>query len=295
YLRIAIELHLKRLLVGGYRRVYEIGRVFRNEGLSPRHNPEFTMLEAYEAYADYNDMRELTEAIVVEAARAVPLAEVGGGGEASAELARGEGSPLRRSYGGRDLDLTPPFPAKTMARLIEEVCGFDPVRAWDDGSLEPRARQAGVEIEPGQGLGTVFNEVYEQKVERTLFDPTFVLDYPAEVSPLARRRRDDPRFVERFELVVAGRELANAFSELNDPVDQRARFEEQARRRELDEGVGYPLDEDFLEAIEAGMPPAGGLGIGLDRLAMLLTDSPGIRDVLLFPTMRPQGGEEAEV
>jgi lysyl-tRNA synthetase class 2 len=294
FLRIAIELHLKRLLVGGYRRVYEIGRVFRNEGLSPRHNPEFTMLEAYEAYADYNDMRELTEAIVVEAARAVPLAEVGGGGEASAELARGEGSPLRRSYGGRDLDLTPPFPAKTMARLIEEVCGFDPVRAWDDGSLEPRARQAGVEIEPGQGLGTVFNEVYEQKVERTLFDPTFVLDYPAEVSPLARRRRDDPRFVERFELVVAGRELANAFSELNDPVDQRARFEEQARQRDLGEAAAQPLDEDFLEAIEAGMPPAGGLGLGIDRLTMLLTDSPGIRDVLLFPTMRPPGGAGAE-
>jgi lysyl-tRNA synthetase class 2 len=294
YLRIAIELHLKRLLVGGYRRVYEIGRVFRNEGLSPRHNPEFTMLEAYQAYADYGDMRELTEAIVVEAARAVPLPGVVGGGEASAEPPRLEGSPLRRRYGGRDLNLTPPFPARTMAALIEEVCGFDPVRAWDDGSLAERARQAGVEIEPGQGLGTVFNEVYEQKVERTLFDPTFVLDYPAEVSPLARRRRDDPRFVERFELVAAGRELANAFSELNDPIDQRARFEEQARQRELGAGEAQPLDEDFLEAIEAGMPPAGGLGLGIDRLTMLLTDSPGIRDVLLFPTMRPQGSGEDE-
>jgi lysyl-tRNA synthetase class 2 len=320
YLRIAIELHLKRLLVGGYRRVYEIGRVFRNEGLSPRHNPEFTMLEAYQAYADYGDMRELTEAIVVDAARAIPApprgaaeaeesdggargaagdpdaAEVPGAPHArsAAGVSAPPDDPLRRRYGGRDLDLTPPFPARTMASLIEDVCGFDPVRAWDGGTLEERARQAEVELPAGLGPGTIFNEVYEQKVERTLHDPTFVLDYPAEVSPLARRRRDDPRFVERFELVVAGRELANAFSELNDPIDQRARFEEQARRRELDEGAGPPLDEDFLEAIEAGMPPAGGLGVGLDRLAMLLTDSPGIRDVLLFPTMRPQGGEEAE-
>jgi len=310
YLRIAIELHLKRLLVGGYRRVYEIGRVFRNEGLSPRHNPEFTMLEAYQAYADYADMRELTEAIVVDAARAVPPTAEGGEAEATeagppgpptAPEAPSAGDamvavadPLRRRYGGRDLDLTPPFRTRTMARLIEEVCGFDPVGAWDDGSLEARARQAGVELQPGQGPGTVFNEIYEQRVERTLFDPTFVLDYPAEVSPLARRSRDDPRFVERFELVVAGRELANAFSELNDPIDQRSRFEEQARQRDLGATETQPLDEDFLEAIEAGMPPAGGLGIGIDRLVMLLTDSPGIRDVLLFPTMRPLGDAEAD-
>ena len=288
YLRIAIELHLKRLLVGGYRRVYEIGRVFRNEGLSPRHNPEFTMLEAYQAYADYVDMRELTEAIVVDAARAVPPGMEEDGASAP------DLDPLHRRYGGRDLDLTPPFRAETMARLIEQVCGFDPVRAWDDGSLEAQARRAGVELQPGQGPGTVFNEIYEQKVERTLFDPTFVLDYPAEVSPLARRRKDDPRFVERFELVVVGRELANAFSELNDPIDQRARFEEQARQRDLGATETQPLDEDFLEAIEAGMPPAGGLGIGVDRLVMLLTDSPGIRDVLLFPTMRPTGDAEAD-
>jgi lysyl-tRNA synthetase class 2 len=302
FLRIAIELHLKRLLVGGYRRVYEIGRVFRNEGLSPRHNPEFTMLEAYQAYADYGDMRELTEAIVVDAARAVAIAaERGEEGELADAAAADPGGaplpaadPLRRRYGGRDLDLTPPFPARTMSRLIEEVCGFDPVRAWDDGTLAERARRAGVELQPGMGAGTVFNEVYEQKVERTLFEPTFVLDYPADVSPLARRRRDDPRFVERFELVVAGREVANAFSELNDPIDQRARFEQQARQRDLGEAEAYPLDEDFLEAIEAGMPPAGGLGLGIDRLAMLLTDSPGIRDVLLFPTMRPPGGAEVE-
>jgi lysyl-tRNA synthetase class 2 len=293
YLRIAIELHLKRLLVGGYRRVYEIGRVFRNEGLSPRHNPEFTMLEAYQAYADYADMRELTEAIVLEAARAVPIA-VAEDGEAASGVggAAPDPDPLHRRYGGRELDLTPPFAARTMATLIEERCGFDPVRAWDDGTLAERARQAGVELPAGAGLGAIFNEVYEQRVERDLFDPTFVLDYPAEISPLARRRRDDPRFVERFELVVAGRELANAFSELNDPIDQRARFDEQARQRDLGATETQPLDEDFLEAIEAGMPPAGGLGIGVDRLVMLLTDSPGIRDVLLFPTMRPAGGAE---
>jgi lysyl-tRNA synthetase class 2 len=278
FLRIAIELHLKRLLVGGYSRVYEIGRVFRNEGLSPRHNPEFTMLEAYQAYGDYSTMRELTESLVRAAARAVP--------DCPSPLS----DPLHRQYGGRDLDLTPPFPARTMAELIEERCGFDPVAAWDDGTLAERAARAGVELQPGMGPGGVFNEIYEQAVERHLFAPTFVLDYPAEVSPLARRRRDDPRFVERFELVVAGRELANAFSELNDPIDQRARFEAQARQRVAGDGEAPPLDEDFLEAIEAGMPPAGGLGLGMDRLTMLLTDSPTIRDVLLFPTMRPLEG-----
>ena len=271
FLRIAIELHLKRLLVGGYRRVYEIGRVFRNEGLSPRHNPEFTMLEAYEAYGDYNTMRELTEAIFVDAATAV-------GGD----------NPLVRELEGKPLDLTPPFRTARMADLIAERVGFDPVKAWDDGTLRSKAEQIGVVLAPGIGDGAVFMEIYEQKVEHTLWDPTFVLDYPAEVSPLARRRKDDPRFVERFELVVAGRELANAFSELNDPIDQRQRFEDQARRRAAGDEEAPPLDEDFLEAIETGMPPAGGLGVGIDRLVMLLTDSPAIRDVLLFPQMRPQ-------
>jgi lysyl-tRNA synthetase class 2 len=272
YLRIAIELHLKRLLVGGYRRVYEIGRVFRNEGLSPRHNPEFTMLEAYEAYGDYNTMRELTEAIFVDAARAVGPAD----------------NPLQRSYEGKSLDLTPPFRTARMADLIAHTVGFDPVAAWDEGTLRQRAEQIGVVLAPGMGDGAVFMEIYEQKVEHTLWDPTFVLDYPAEVSPLARRRNDDPRFVERFELVVAGRELANAFSELNDPIDQRRRFEEQVRKRAAGDVEAPPLDEDFLEAIETGMPPAGGLGVGIDRLVMLLTDSPAIREVLLFPQMRPQ-------
>jgi lysyl-tRNA synthetase class 2 len=286
YLRIAIELHLKRLLVGGYRRVYEIGRVFRNEGLSPRHNPEFTMLEAYEAYGDYHTMRELTEAIFVDAANAVgpPPAE-GGAGDAPSD------NSLARRFEGRTLDLTPPFRTARMADLIAQTAGFDPVQAWDDGTLRQRAEAIGVVLGPGMGDGAVFMEIYEQKVEHTLWDPTFVLDYPAEVTPLARRRKDDERFVERFELVVAGRELANAFSELNDPIDQRRRFEDQVRKRAAGDQEAPPLDEDFLEAIETGMPPAGGLGIGIDRLVMLLTDSPNIREVLLFPQMRPQPAE----
>jgi lysyl-tRNA synthetase class 2 len=289
YLRIAIELHLKRLLVGGYRRVYEIGRVFRNEGLSPRHNPEFTMLEAYEAYGDYTTMRTLAEEIVVDAAHAAgpsPEPEEGG---SSVCL-----NPLGRRYGGRELDLTPPFRTARMVDLVAERCDIDPIAAWDAGTLQDEARRLGVEVPPGAGPGTTLLEIYEQRVESTLWDPTFVLDYPAEVSPLARRRSDDPRFTERFELIVAGRELANAFSELNDPIDQRRRFEEQARRRAAGDAEAHPLDEDFLEAIETGMPPAGGLGVGIDRLVMLLSDSPTIRDVLLFPTMRPQSGTTGE-
>jgi lysyl-tRNA synthetase class 2 len=285
YLRIAIELHLKRLLVGGYRRVYEMGRVFRNEGLSPRHNPEFTMLEAYEAYSDYNGMRELTEALIVDAATALgPQQSAEEGGAFPCD------DPLRRSFGGRELLMTPPFRAARMVDLVAQTCGFDPLEAWDE--LPERARALGVEIGPGAGPGGALSEIYEQRVEAELWDPTFVLDYPAEVSPLARKRRDDSRFVERFELVVAGREVANAFSELNDPIDQRARFEEQAQLRAAGDQEAFQLDEDFLEAIEVGMPPAGGLGIGVDRLVMLLTDAPTIRDVLLFPTMRPRHRED---
>lgn len=280
YLRIAIELHLKRLLIGGYQRVYEIGRVFRNEGLSPRHNPEFTMLEAYEAYSDYHGMRELTETLVVDAASALGPQPPSDGGGFPCE------DPLRRSVGGRELVLTPPFRAVRMVDLVADACGFDPVEDWD--RLSDHAARLGVEVQPSQGPGAVLLEIYEQRVEAELWDPTFVLDYPAEVSPLARHRSDDSRFVERFELIISGRELANAFSELNDPIDQRRRFEEQARQRAAGDEQAFFLDEDFLEAIEMGMPPAGGLGIGVDRLVMLLTDSPSIRDVLLFPTMRPR-------
>jgi lysyl-tRNA synthetase class 2 len=281
YLRIAIELHLKRLIVGGYARVYEIGRVFRNEGLSPRHNPEFTMLEAYQAYATYDDMRELTEALITAAANAAgpQVVDDDEGGSAPCE------DPLLRQAFGQPLDLRPPYRTATMVDLVREETGVDALASWDD--MHATAAQLGVEVSPKLGPGAVLLEIYEQRVESKLWDPTFVLDYPAEVSPLARRRRDDPRFVERFELIVAGRELANAFSELNDPIDQRARFEEQARLRAGGDTEIPPIDEDFLEAIEVGMPPAGGLGVGVDRLVMLLTDSPTIRDVLLFPTMRP--------
>jgi len=278
YLRIAIELHLKRLLVGGYSRVYEIGRVFRNEGLSPRHNPEFTMLEAYQAYADYHTMRELTESLVVEAARAV--------GPSPSDVGEQSDDPLSRRYGGRELDLHPPYRVARMVDLVRDRCGIDAIESWDE--LGNAARALGVEVPSGSGPGATLLEIYEQRVEPELWEPTFVLDYPAEVSPLARRTMYDKRFVERFELIVAGRELANAFSELNDPVDQRARFEDQARRHAAGEPDAQPIDEDFLEAIEFGMPPAGGLGLGVDRLVMLLTDAPSIRDVLLFPTMRPQ-------
>lgn len=281
YLRIAIELHLKRLLVGGYARVYEIGRVFRNEGLSPRHNPEFTLLEAYQAYATYDDMRTLTEALVVDAASAAgPQLDTGDGGDPPCE------NPLVRRFAGLTIDLTPPYTARRMADLIREQLGVDVVDRWDD--LQGVATELGVDVPRDHGPGAVMLEIYEQLVEPTISDPTFVLDYPAEVSPLARKRRDDPRFVERFELVVAGRELANAFSELNDPIDQRRRFEEQARLRALGDEEIPPIDEDFLEALEVGMPPAGGLGVGVDRLVQLLTGASTIREVLLFPTMRPQ-------
>ncbi len=286
YLRIAIELHLKRLLVGGYQRVYELGRVFRNEGLSPRHNPEFTMLEAYQAYTDLDGMRELTESLIVDAAAAL--------GPQRVDDAEGGGfpceDPLRRLVGGRELVLTPPFRAARMVDLVQEVCDFDPVAEWD--ALAEHALRLGVDVQPSHGPGAVLLEIYEQRVEAQLWDPIFVLDYPAEVSPLARRRRDDSRFVERFELIMAGRELANAFSELNDPIDQRQRFEEQARLRAAGDDEAFVIDEDFLEAIEMGMPPAGGLGIGIDRLVMVLTDAASIRDVLLFPTMRPRRRDE---
>ena len=269
YLRIATELHLKRLMVGGLSRVYEIGRTFRNEGLSPRHNPEFTMLEVYQAYANYDDMRALTEAIVVNAAQA----------------ATGNDN-LVIPAADKTLNLQPPFKTAKMSDLVAQACGFDPLAEWDN--LAARAKEMGIEPTPGGGPGTALMDIYEEKVEHTLWDPTFVIDYPEEVSPLARRRKDDPRFVERFELIITGREMANAFSELNDPIDQRARFEDQARKRGAGDAEAHPVDEDFLEAIETGMPPAGGLGIGIDRLCMVLLNAPAIRDVLLFPTMRPQ-------
>jgi len=244
YLRIALELHLKRLLVGGIERVYEVGRVFRNEGLSPRHNPEFTLLECYQAYADYGDMMTLVEDLMA----------------ASAEAA---GRPLATSYQGEAIDLQPPYRRERMADLV----------------LEHTGRQA---------VGQELNDLFEEHVQPKIRQPTFVLDYPIEISPLARRREDDPRFVERFELVILGREYANAFTELTDPVDQRERFETQAAKRAAGEVEAHPMDEDFLRAVEYGLPPCGGLGVGVDRLIMLLTDQPAVRDVILFPVMKAE-------
>ncbi|HEV2217411.1 MAG TPA: lysine--tRNA ligase [Candidatus Dormibacteraeota bacterium] len=244
YLRIALELHLKRLLVGGLERVYEIGRVFRNEGLSPRHNPEFTLLESYEAYVDYHDVMRLVEDIVVAAAGAAQR-------------------PLATSYQGETVDLTPPYRRERMFDLV----------------LEHTGRSA---------YGMELNDLFEEHVEPKLRQPTFVIDYPIEISPLAQRCDYDPRFVERFELIILGREYANAFTELTDPVDQRQRFEEQAARRAAGDVEAHPMDEDFLRAVEYGLPPCGGMGMGIDRLVMLLTDQPAIRDVILFPTMKPE-------
>ena len=242
YLRIALELHLKRLVVGGFERVFEIGRVFRNEGLSPKYNPEFTMLECYQAYADYGDMMALTEQIVVAAAEAADR-------------------PLETSYQGRPIDLRRPFRRARMVDLVREATGQE---------------LAGLEL---------YN-AYEEHVESELWEPTFVIDYPVEVSPLARRRQDDPRFVERFELLAVGREIGNAFTELTDPLEQRRRFEQQAAEREAGDEEAHPFDEDFVRALEYGMPPTGGLGVGIDRLVMLLMDQAAIRDVILFPQMK---------
>lgn len=285
YLRIATELHLKRLLVGGYARVYELGRVFRNEGLSPRHNPEFTLLEAYQAYATYDDMRELTEALIVDTASAAGPQRTPNNDDSDAGGDPACANPLARRYAGRSIDLAPPYAVRRMADLIAERIDVDVVDRWDD--MQRVAAELHVDVPASHGPGATMLEIYEQLVEPDIWDPTFVIDYPAEVSPLARRRRDDPRFVERFELVIAGRELANAFSELNDPLDQRRRFEEQARLRAAGDAEVPPIDEDFLEALEVGMPPAGGLGVGVDRLVMLLTGAASIREVLLFPTLRP--------
>jgi lysyl-tRNA synthetase class 2 len=244
YLRIALELHLKRLLVGGFERVYEIGRVFRNEGLSPRHNPEFTMMECYQAYADYNDVMLFVEDLMVATATA-------------------GGRPLKTAYQGEEVDLTPPYRRERMADLVLEHTG---------------------RLAAGQEL----NDLFEDHVQPKLRQPTFVTDFPIEISPLARASEADPRFVERFELVILGREYANAFTELTDPIEQRERFEAQAAKRAAGEVEAHPMDEDFLRAVEYGLPPCGGLGVGVDRLVMLLTDQPSIRDVILFPTMKAE-------
>ncbi|MGI8685246.1 MAG: lysine--tRNA ligase [Acidimicrobiales bacterium] len=269
YLRVATELHLKRLIVGGFEKVFEVGRTFRNEGLSPRHNPEFTTVELYEAYADYGDMMRITEELV-------------------AHLATELRGTTKLTYGDRELDLTPPWRRATLTELVEEQSGVhvDVDLAIDE--LRAIATASGVEVDPAWGPGKLVLEVYEKTTESELWGPVFVCDYPKEVSPLARAHRSKPGLAERFEAIVAGRELANAFSELVDPDDQRARFEDQARAKAAGDDEAMELDEDFLRALEYGMPPTGGLGIGIDRLVMLLADAHHIRDVLLFPTVRPE-------
>lgn len=269
YLRIAPELYLKRLLVGGFERVYEINRSFRNEGMSPRHNPEFTMLEAYQAFGNMESMRELTESLITSVA-----AEVLG--------------TLEFEYQGTPVSLASPWRQAPMAELVSEATGRALSVHTPIAELRAECEKRGMPIEPGWGAGKLLNELFEKLVEHTLIAPTFVTMYPAETSPLARRNDEDPELTDRFELIITGREFANAFSELIDPADQRARFEAQAAAKAAGDDEAMWVDEDYLRAQEYGMPPAGGLGIGIDRLVMLLTDSASIRDVLLFPHMRPE-------
>lgn len=267
YMRIAIELHLKRLVVGGMERVYEIGRVFRNEGISTRHNPEFTMIELYQAYADYHDIMNLVEDMVAHIAEDVL-------GSTTVE------------YGNDQIELKPGWKRIHMVDVIKDYTGVDFWRQMTDDEAKAIAKEHNVEINDSMTYGHIVNEFFEQRVEEELVQPTFVYGHPVEISPLAKKNKEDERFTDRFELFIVRREHANAFSELNDPIDQRERFEAQVKEREQGNDEAHAMDEDFLEALEHGMPPTGGLGIGIDRLVMLLTNAPSIRDVLLFPQMK---------
>ena len=270
YLRIATELHLKRLIVGGFEKVFEMGRIFRNEGVSTKHNPEFTSIELYQAYADYNDMMELTEAIITTAAEEVL-------------------GTLNITYQGEQIDLSTPWRRVTMNDIVKEKSGLDFEAFLDFETAKTEVKKAGLEVpETCQSLGKLLNEVFEQTVEESLIQPTFILDFPVEISPLAKPHRDKQGLVERFELYIVGRELANSFSELTDPIDQRERLEKQAEQKAAGDLEAHSVDEDFLTALEYGMPPTGGLGIGIDRLIMLLTDSASIRDVIAFPLLKNQ-------
>ncbi|GAW63874.1 lysyl-tRNA synthetase [Ligilactobacillus acidipiscis DSM 15836] len=269
YLRIALELHLKRLIVGGMERVYEIGRVFRNEGIDTKHNPEFTMLESYAAYFDFTDVMNETEGIFKAACRVVS-------------------DDNKITYQGNEVDFNKPFRRVHMVDMIKEVTGID---FWQEMSLEDARKLAdenNVHYEAYWQVGHIINQFFEDFCEDNIVDPTFVYGHPVEISPLAKKNADDPRFTDRFELFILGNEYANAFTELNDPIDQRQRFEAQAKERTEGNDEAEGIDEDYLEAMEYGMPPTGGLGIGMDRLVMLLTDADSIRDVLLFPTLRPE-------
>jgi len=268
YLRIALELHLKRLLVGGIDRVFEIGRVFRNEGVDTMHNPEFTLLEAYQAYADYNDMMQLTEKLITQAATATGSHEI--------------------TLHGKPVSLKPPFARVGMTDLLKKHAGVDVIQAWHDGRLRQIAKDLNLPVEDRTPDHKVFDRIFDAKVKPHLWQPTFVLDYPIEISPLAKKHRSQPGLVERFELFIAGDEVANAYSELNDPIDQRERMEKQAALKQKGDEEAEIADESFLVALEHGMPPAGGLGIGVDRLAMLLLGQTSIREIILFPLLKPE-------
>ncbi len=274
-LRIATELHLKRLIVGGFNRVYEIGRIFRNEGISTRHNPEFTSIELYQAYADYDDMMDLTEKLVIAMCDAV---------SDTREL----------PYGEHTVNVNAPWRRVTMNDIVKEYIpdidfeSLDPNSVEDLEKAKAAARAAGVpKVDQLTSIGYVLNECFEELCEPNLIQPTFVIDYPVDVSPLAKPHRSKPGYTERFELFATGRELANSFSELTDPVDQRERFEAQAAKKAAGDEEACDVDEEFLQALEQGMPPTGGLGIGIDRLVMLLTNAPSIRDVIAFPLLKP--------
>nr|WP_243834362.1 lysine--tRNA ligase [Halanaerobium saccharolyticum] len=272
YLRIAPELYLKKLIVGGFEKVFEINRNFRNEGMSYKHNPEFTTLELYQAQADYHDMMELTEKMVSHLAEEVL-------GTKSLE------------YEETELDFATPWERITMVEAVKKYADVDFTEFETAEEAYEAAASVGVKPETGLSYGEVLNEVFEERVEDKLIQPTFIMDYPIEVSPLAQKIEDDPRFTYRFEAFVYGREIANAFSELNDPEEQKRRFEKQVEMREAGDEEAQMMDYDFIRALEYGMPPTGGLGIGIDRLIMLLTNSSSIRDVILFPTMRPESNE----
>ncbi|WP_069650604.1 lysine--tRNA ligase [Caloranaerobacter ferrireducens] len=268
YLRIANELYLKRLIVGGFDKVYEMGRMFRNEGMSIKHNPEYTAIELYQAYADYEDMMRLTENLVAYVA----------------EKALGT---TKINYQGKEIDLTPPWNRMSMEEAVKKYAGVDFSEINTDEEALKIAKEKGIEIKPGMTRGHVINELFEEYAEKHLVQPTFITHHPVEVSPLAKRNPDDPRITNRFEAFINTWEIANAFSELNDPIDQRQRFIEQLKQREAGDDEAHMMDTDFLNALEVGLPPTGGLGIGIDRLIMILTNQSSIRDVILFPTMKP--------
>lgn len=268
YCRIALELPLKRLIVGGLERVYEIGRVFRNEGIDIRHNPEFTLIEIYQAFTDYNGMMDLTEGLF----RTVAQNVVG-----STTL----------NYGGYELDLGKPFERLTMVDAVKKYADVDFDEIENTAQAKELAKARGIEFEERHEKGDILNLFFEEYVEKNLIQPTFIMDYPVEISPLTKRKPSKPDYTERFELFIVGREYGNAYSELNDPIDQRGRFERQERMRAAGDEEANMIDEDFLTALEYGMPPTGGLGIGIDRMVMLMTESVSIRDVILFPTMKP--------